>query len=128
MKLTHASNIGLHAMTYMVQEPDHQKVTIHQLADRMHVSPTYLAKILARLVKAGLITSVPGVKGGYCPEKDPKPITFADVIGALDGQPNFQDGLDDTNANCEIAATIKAAEGQMWQALKTKRLVDLDHL
>ena len=125
MKFTQASNIGLHAMTYLVQQPAGQNLTIHQLAAQMQVSPTYLAKILAQLVKVGLITSVPGVKGGYRPARNAQAVTFADVIAALDGKPDFRDGLAGDSENCQIASTMQAAEAQMWHTFSTRRLSDL---
>lgn len=129
MQFTQATNIGLHVMTYLVQQQSQkQNITIKALAQRFQVSATYLAKILAQLVKAGLVMSVPGVKGGYRLLQAPATITFADVIAALAGKPHFQDPLEDTGTNCAIAATIQAVEAQAWQMLATKRLIDLDQL
>ena len=128
MLLTQATNIGLHVMTYLVQRQQTQNVTILTLAERFNVSPTYLAKILARLVKAHLITSITGVKGGYRIAVDPATVTFALVIAALDGRPDFRDGVEADSAKCAIAATIQVAQAQMWQTLATKRLIDLDEI
>ncbi|WP_288700522.1 Rrf2 family transcriptional regulator [uncultured Secundilactobacillus sp.] len=126
MLFINATNIGLHVMTYFVQQHQQSNVTIQTLASRFQVSPTYLAKILARLVKADLIVSVTGVNGGYRLSQAAETLTFTQVITALEGQPTFQDTLDDATSYCTIADTVLQAEAQMWQALSKKRLIDLN--
>ena len=128
MKFTQATNMGLHVMTYLVQKQSQQNTSIKELADRFQVSPTYLSKILTRLTKANLIASVPGAKGGYRIAQQPEKLTFAMVIEALDGRPDYQDALEGAGEQCEIAETIQTAEEQMWQYLATKRLIDLKQI
>ena len=66
MKFTKAANMGLHVMVYFAQKDQiDSNLSIHDLADKFEVSPSYLSKILTQLAKANLISSVSGVKGGY---------------------------------------------------------------
>ncbi|WFB88456.1 MULTISPECIES: Rrf2 family transcriptional regulator [Streptomyces] len=49
------------------------------------LSPTYLNKQLQALVKAGLLTSVPGVRGGFQLARALERITLLDVVEAIEG-------------------------------------------
>ncbi|GHO92446.1 hypothetical protein KSF_024940 [Reticulibacter mediterranei] len=64
MKYSAATNYALHTMLYFVASPPGKTIGVQQLAELQKISPTYLSKILTRLVKAGLIESAPGVNGG----------------------------------------------------------------
>lgn len=125
IQFTQATNIGLNVAVYLAQQEKGQNVSMKVLARRFAVSPTYLSKIMTRLVKAGLTRANPGVKGGYQLAQAGDEITFAMVIDALAGRPQIDDPLDDTGNHCEIAATIQTAEDAMWQVLQAKRISDV---
>ncbi len=55
------------------------------LAERAHVPPTYLAKILATLGRAGILRGSRGMKGGYRLTRDPASIRLLEVVEILDG-------------------------------------------
>ena len=77
MKFTKAANMGLHVMVYFAQKDQiDSNLSIHDLADKFEVSPSYLSKILTQLAKANLISSVSGVKGGYRLKKNSVEISF----------------------------------------------------
>ncbi len=73
-------------MVYLILAPKGNAVGVEQLAKTQDLSPTYLSKILTKLVKAGLIESNPGVNGGYSILKRARTISFLDVIQAIEGQ------------------------------------------
>jgi Rrf2 family protein len=85
MKYSQATNYALHTMLYIVAAPAGTTVGVQQLAVLQQLSPTYLSKILTRLVKAGLIESTPGVNGGYRLARQAEAISFLDVIHAIEG-------------------------------------------
>lgn len=64
-----------------VSEP----VPAARLAELHDVSPTYLAKQLQALSRAGLIHSTQGKSGGYALTRSPDRITVLDVVDAVDG-------------------------------------------
>ena len=64
-------------------------VTNEELTKIMDVSPTYLKKITRKLVVAKLITSTPGVNGGFILGRHMNDITLYDVIEAIDGDKPF---------------------------------------
>ena len=73
-------------MVHLAMDGEKEAVRVEDLADRQKLSPTYLSKILTKLVKAGLILSTPGVNGGYRLLKSPEQITFLEIIQAVEGQ------------------------------------------
>lgn len=56
------------------------------ISQQLGTSPTYFQKLLRKLVSAGLITSVPGVKGGFKLNKKPEDINVFDIYMAIEGQ------------------------------------------
>ncbi len=58
---------------------------ISYFAHDNRLSEGYAAKLFRDLVRAGLVTSVPGAKGGYSLTRPPEQITFLDVLEAVDG-------------------------------------------
>ncbi|MEV4410800.1 Rrf2 family transcriptional regulator [Catellatospora sp. NPDC049609] len=56
-----------------------------RLAELHDVSPSYLAKQLQELSRAGLVRSVQGKAGGYLLTRPADQITVLDVVEAIDG-------------------------------------------
>ncbi|SHE90148.1 transcriptional regulator, BadM/Rrf2 family [Seinonella peptonophila] len=132
---------ALHCLFHLVSLPVKKPIGIKELASFQGVSESYLSKIFTKLVKAGLIQSIPGVKGGYELARRPEQISFWDVVEAIEGkQPVFQcrnviaksvihaGEMEDTSdhgesaAHCRINITMLQAEEQMKQFLKEKTL------
>ncbi|OFI45750.1 RrF2 family transcriptional regulator [Floricoccus penangensis] len=130
MKFTKATNIGLHVMTYMVQNNANKvNLTINELAEKFEVSPSYLSKILTLLAKENLVRSVSGVKGGYKLGANFNDITFFDVIKATEGVADNKECLSGNEENkCPINTTLEAAEIAMWDYLKLQKLSELEGL
>lgn len=130
MKFTKATNIGLHVMTYMVQNNANKvNLTINELAEKFEVSPSYLSKILTLLAKENLVRSVSGVKGGYKLGSNFNDITFFDVIKATEGLTDNKECLSGNEENkCPINTTLEAAEIAMWDYLKLQKLSELEGL
>lgn len=62
----------------------------HQIAVAMRIPDTYLARILADLVRAGLINATAGPGGGYELRRAPSQIHLLDVMEAAEGQVELQ--------------------------------------
>ena len=82
---------ALHCLLYMVDLPSGKTVGIKDLAAFQGISETYLSKVYTKLRKAGIVKSIPGVKGGYELARTPENITFWNVVEAVEGSsPLFQ--------------------------------------
>lgn len=125
MKYTKATNYALHTMVYMIQHAQSEKISVHTLAQHFNVSVTYLSKILTQLVKAGLIESTSGVKGGYVLRKRLEDISFMDVIRATEGTGAlFQCGVQQ-ESECLIHNVMAEAENVMESYLEKKKLYEI---
>jgi Rrf2 family protein len=116
-----------------VREP----VPAARLAELHDVSPTYLAKQLQALSRAGLVHSTQGKSGGYALTRSPELITVLDVVDAVDGpNPAFvcteirQRGPMATPAEactkpCPISRAMATAEAARREALRAISIADL---
>ncbi|WP_400194568.1 Rrf2 family transcriptional regulator [Lysinibacillus telephonicus] len=126
MKYSKATNYALHTIVYLALLPSQKTIGVKPLAEVQKVSPTYLSKVLTNLVKAGFIESVTGVKGGYKLIKDPKDITFLDVIDAIEGTSSLfncslENNLHDRQ-NCFIEKVMNEAELKIENYLRTQSI------
>ncbi len=85
VKLSEAASIALHAMALLASEGE-RHVTVKDLASRLPVSETHLAKVMQRLMKAGLVASVRGPGGGFTLRTDPAATTLLQVYEAIEGR------------------------------------------
>ena len=135
---------ALHCLTYFVDLPSGVTVGTKELAKFQGVSETYLSKIFTKLKKAGIVRSMPGVKGGYELAKHPSEINFWDVIAAIEGtQPFFQcanirqkcilfEGQEEPDpincTPCTIKVIMLEAEEKMKEYLKSKTIAELNEI
>ncbi|OAB25577.1 Rrf2 family transcriptional regulator [Paenibacillus macquariensis subsp. defensor] len=125
MRFTKATNYALHTMLALLDASPVKPIGVQQLAELQGVSPTYLSKILTRLVKAGMIESVSGVNGGYRLSRKKDDITFLDIIHAIEGTASLFECDFVHGDECTIQAVMKEAEEKMESHLKNTKLTDL---
>lgn len=125
MKYSQATDYALHVMLYLVSTASDKPVGVQLLAEKLGVSQTYLSKLLAKLVKAGLIQSVPGANGGYRLRGNWEEISFLDVIHAIEGTASVFECSLNHGSECLIQQVVLGAERQMEQALRSKKLSEL---
>jgi len=126
VKYSQATNYALHTMLYLVALPLGTTIGVQQLAALQGLSPTYLSKILTKLVKAGMIESTPGINGGYKLTRNKADLSFLEVIQAIEGTASLfhcDDGED--HQGCLIQGVMTQAEQQMEAYLKERKLVEL---
>lgn len=85
MKLSTKGRYGLRAMIDLVLNSETEPVSIASIAARQHISESYLEQLIAKLRRAGLVTSVRGAGGGYVPSRNAEEISVGDVLRALEG-------------------------------------------
>ena len=83
LKLTKKADYGLMAMKHLAEHAG--ACSAKDVAAAYHIPPEALAKILQRLVKAGLLHSQHGTNGGYTLAREAGTITAFEVIRAIDG-------------------------------------------
>ncbi|WP_139998251.1 Rrf2 family transcriptional regulator [Paenibacillus paridis] len=125
MKYSKATNYALHTMLFLVAASSDKPVGVAQLAEKQGVSPTYLSKILTKLVKAGLIESASGANGGYRVKRKKEEISFLDIIHAIEGTASLFDCSLNHPAECLIQRVMVEAEQKMEQHLLNQKIVEL---
>ncbi|MEV4764647.1 Rrf2 family transcriptional regulator [Micromonospora chokoriensis] len=107
-----------------------EPVAAAKLAELHDASPTYMAKQLQLLSRAGLVRSAPGQSGGYLLTRPATEITVLDVVEAIDGsQPAFrctevrQRGpmaipAERCDAPCPIAQVMESADHAWRDSLR----------
>ena len=85
LKLTKKADYGLMAMRHLAEHAHEGARSAKDVADAYGIPQEALAKILQRLVKAGLLRSQHGTNGGYTLARDAGMITAFEVIRAIDG-------------------------------------------
>ncbi|MGB6406826.1 MAG: Rrf2 family transcriptional regulator [Planococcus donghaensis] len=77
---------SVYAVLLLNMLPEKAVLPGEAISQQLGTSPTYFQKLLRKLVSAGLITSVPGVKGGFKLNKKPEDINVFDIYVAIEGQ------------------------------------------
>lgn len=125
MKYSRATDYALHTMLFLVQTSPKETMSVQRLAELQDVSPTYLSKILTKLVKAGMIESLPGMSGGYKLKSNWADISFLDVIQAIEGTASLFDCSFDHGPQCPIQRVVLNGENKMESYFRDMTLADL---
>jgi Rrf2 family protein len=83
--ITTSVEYAIHGLLWLIGN-DPKALSTREIADLQGISPTFLAKIFPKLEKAGIVTSKPGIRGGYLLARAPKDISFLDIVVAVEGE------------------------------------------
>ncbi len=76
---------AIRALLFLAQQEDDGRWSPRRLAAELDESPTYLAKVLRHLVKAGILEAARGVHGGVHLVRRPREVTLLEVVEACQG-------------------------------------------
>lgn len=136
MKLPESLEWALHCTTLLAQVPG-TTVSTAQLAQHFDLPPAYLAKQLARLVRAGILSGTTGPRGGFRLGRPPARITVLDVVEAIEGRGNpyqcreiRRQGRgalppEECGERCALAATMDAAHTAWQDSLRSVSVAEL---
>lgn len=85
MKLSTKGRYGLRALIDLAVYSEESAVSISSIAAREQISESYLEQLVAKLRKAGLVTSIRGAGGGYKLARPAQEISVGDILRALEG-------------------------------------------
>lgn len=126
MKFSKATDYALHIMLFMGSAArDGKHIGVQQLAEHQGVSPTYLSKILTKLVKAGMVESASGANGGYRLKRNWENISFLDIIHAIEGTASLFDCGLNHGPECLVQRVMVAAEEEMEAYLRSQKISEL---
>ncbi len=84
VNISEAVSLGLHTMALLATGVGH-RLRNQQIAESLNASSHHLAKVMQRLVKAGLVDSAPGPNGGFLLDKPAEDVTLLAIYEAIDG-------------------------------------------
>ncbi|MDX9999850.1 MAG: Rrf2 family transcriptional regulator [Polyangia bacterium] len=130
MEITKAADYGLRAMYRLGQTPKDTSALIGDIATEMQIPAQFLHKVMPRLVKAGLVRSRRGARGGYRLAKDPCEISLLQIVQAIDGPIFLNRCLFDhddcsRNEDCTIRPVFAKAQDALRRVLDNSKLADV---
>lgn len=93
MQVTKTLDYAVRSLTYMGHRPV-VKRSMKEISKHQHIPLSYLAKIMRRLVKKGIIRSMVGPDGGYALRRSPGEINLRDVYEAIEGEIRMVDCME----------------------------------
>lgn len=129
MQISRKSEYAIHSLMILAVHSD-SEISVDELAMMQKISRTYLAKVMQKMAKAGLVHSNKGFQGGYTLRLSPKEITLAKVVSIFEDQDHFYQCLQQERdcqleANCIIHRTFAKAYLGMIAELEQVKIADL---
>lgn len=84
MYITREADYAVRCVLYLAEEPE-RIASAKKIAESMDIPKTFLAKILQRLSRKGIVTSTRGIMGGFRLAKEPSQINLLEVIEGIQG-------------------------------------------
>ncbi|GAA3470467.1 RrF2 family transcriptional regulator [Nonomuraea roseola] len=134
MRIGEGVEWGLHCcltLAWLGEQP----VSTAKFATLFELPPAYLKKRLQVLVRAGILASAPGARGGFLLARPPERITLMDVVTALEGPDEAfrcteirQRGVESSPEfawPCGVATAMRKAELAWRRELAGQTVADL---
>ncbi len=128
--LSRRADYGMRAMMDIAAQRPDERTVVAEVAERQDIPPSFLAKIVPRLARAGLLRTSLGAAGGIALALPPDEISLLQIIEAVDGPLALNlCSLNPANcqyyASCPAGAVWEKAQAQLNRTLAQTRLSDL---
>src|SRR5688572_24916838 len=131
MKISRRGEYGLTAILYLASQPSGKLSVNEEIAGECHIPPNFLAQILARLRRKGILGSVRGKRGGYYLKAEPAGLSLADVLEALEGPITLirsikeDDGKEADFLNTRVRGFFSSLQVRGYALLKSVKISDV---
>lgn len=131
LRLSKKSDYALISMKHLaIRQDGGASSSAREISEAYAIPLELLAKILQRLVRARLLVSVQGTRGGYRLARSPAGITVADIIQAVDGPVTVtacspDDHACDQYGTCSIRDPLWKIKNRILETLTTVSLAEL---
>lgn len=129
LKISEAVALAIHACVIIAGKKAESKTTTSSIASALKASEAHLAKVMLRLVKAGIVDSARGPGGGFVIKAKPENIRLLDIYEAVDGVFKCSNCLFDHQScdgkKCLLGNFIESINVQVRMFLETKTLANL---
>lgn len=133
VRLSKLTDYGLVLMSCFARSQPRLLRTARDLAMESRLPLPTVSKVLKELLQSGLLVSHRGIQGGYRLAKEPREISLADIIAALEGPVALTEcsteisGLCDLEACCAIKQNQQVISQAVRGVLEKLTLFDLIH-
>lgn len=120
------------ALLYLTCHGQRGPVTVHEISKELDIPQRFLEQIISLLKRAALVHSVRGSHGGYLLAKDPKQITFGEILTLTEGpvapwacvahDDNFSCSLE---ATCAVRGVWRQVQSAIYNILNNTNLQEL---
>src|SRR3990172_8173344 len=86
MQVTREGDYGIRSVLYLARNKIKKVSFVNEISEEYKIPRSFLAKILQKLVKAKIVRSYRGVKGGFSLARQARDITPLDVLNAIEGR------------------------------------------
>jgi Rrf2 family protein len=130
LRLSKKADYALLAMRHLAANADRDAMSARELAETYDIPPELLAKVLQRLVRARLLDSHQGIRGGYGLARPATTMSVGDVIQAVDGPFTVTacseaDHSCDQYAKCNIRDPLWRIKDRIVSALAATSVAEL---
>jgi Rrf2 family transcriptional regulator, iron-sulfur cluster assembly transcription factor len=130
MQVTREGDYGIRSVLYLARQPFKKISFVTEISDDYKIPRSFLAKILQKLVKAKIVRSYRGVKGGFSLAKQARDISMLDVLEAIEGKLYLNVCLMDKkkcgfSRHCPVNDVWTTAQGKVVEVLKKTNFDDL---
>lgn len=133
MIITRATEYAIRAVLFMAAQPHGTTVLKKDICREQGITPAFLTKILQPLIKAGIVGSHRGVRGGFYLNRAPDTITLLDVIKAEEGPIHLnlclaEEGSCERDSSCPVHQVWQEARAGLVETLESytfARLIEL---
>ena len=84
MQITRETDYAIRCVLHLSKDPD-KVIMVDSIARDKKIPKSFLAKILQKLSKAGIVKSFRGVNGGYQLDKHPSEVSLLNIIESIEG-------------------------------------------
>jgi Rrf2 family protein len=129
MKLSSSTEYGLLAVAYIAQNKDQGLILSRDVSKKYNIPLEYLLRIMQQLVRARILRSKRGPRGGFSLARPVTKITMLDIIEAVEGSFDISLGFEECAPREKFATKAERvyakAIAQSRVALKKAKLSDL---
>jgi Rrf2 family transcriptional regulator, iron-sulfur cluster assembly transcription factor len=133
--LSNSCRYGIRAVIYLASQPSSGgKTGIRKISKDLDLPTPFLAKILQRLAKQKILSSLKGPNGGFSLMKDPKKITLFDIVNTIDGNDIFTNcvmhnnsckSVENDKKHCPLHEDYEKTRTELIKLFSNKTIYDL---
>ncbi|MCQ2364028.1 MAG: Rrf2 family transcriptional regulator [Akkermansia sp.] len=117
MRISTKGRYALRIMLDLARQEGCEPVSLHDIAERQHITQKYMESIMSILLRAKLVLSVRGKSGGYRLARAASEYSVYEILNAAEGSMAPVACLTQNPPGCELAA--QCATLPLWVGLNT---------